>query len=54
MNINYFMSVAIKEANYAYDNNEVPVGGVLVDIKTNQIIYKSHNKVTKKKCYASL
>ena len=29
MNINYFMNEAIKEANYAYDNKEVPVGGVL-------------------------
>ena len=47
MNINYFMNEAIKEAHYAYNNNEVPVGGVLVDIKTNTIIYRSHNKVNK-------
>ena len=49
MNINYFMNEAIKEANYAFNNNEVPVGGVLVDIKTKEIIYKSHNKVNKEK-----
>jgi tRNA(Arg) A34 adenosine deaminase TadA len=43
------MNEAIKEANYALNNNEVPVGGVLVNIKTNKIIYKSHNKVNKEK-----
>ena len=49
MNINYFMNEAIKEANYAFNNNEVPVGGVLVDINTKEIIYRSHNKVNKEK-----
>ena len=49
MNINYFMMEAIKEANYALNNSEVPVGGVLVDIKSNEIIYRSHNKVNKEK-----
>ena len=49
MNINYFMNEAIKEANCAFNSNEVPVGGVLVDIKTNAIIYRSHNKVNKEK-----
>jgi tRNA(Arg) A34 adenosine deaminase TadA len=34
------MNEAIKEANYAFNNNEVPVGGLLVDIKTKEIIYK--------------
>ena len=38
MNIDYFMKEAIKEANNAFNNNEVPVGGILVDIKTNEII----------------
>ena len=33
MNINYFMNEAIKEAKYAFNNNEVPIGGVIVDIK---------------------
>ena len=47
MNINYFMNEAIKEANYAYNKNEVPVGGILVDIKTNEIIYRTYNKVNK-------
>ena len=49
MNINYFMNEAIKEAKYAFDNNEVPVGGILVDNKTNAIIGKSYNKVNKEK-----
>ena len=47
MNINYFMNEAIKEANCAFNSNEVPVGGVLVDINTKEIIYRSHNKVNK-------
>ena len=34
MNINYFMNEAIKEAKLAFNNNEVPVGGVLIDNKT--------------------
>ena len=33
MNINFFMNEAIKEANYAFNNNEVPVGGVLLLLK---------------------
>ena len=49
MNINYFMKEAIKEANCAFNSNEVPVGGVLVDIKTKEIIYRSHNKMNKEK-----
>ena len=49
MNINYFMNEAIKEAHYALNNNEVPVGGILVDIKTKEVIYKSYNKVNKEK-----
>ena len=49
MNINYFMNEAIKEANYAFNNNEVPIGGVLIDNKTKKIIHKSYNKVNKEK-----
>ena len=33
MNIDYFMNEAINQAKNAFDNQEVPVGGVLVDIK---------------------
>ena len=49
MNISYFMKEAIKEANNAFNSNEVPVGGILVDSKTNEIICRSHNKVNKEK-----
>ena len=49
MNINYFMNEAIKEANIAFINNEVPVGAILVDNKTNEIIYRSHNQINKYK-----
>ncbi len=49
MNINYFMSEAIKEAKFALYNNEVPIGGVLVDNQTNQIIARSYNKINKEK-----
>ena len=49
MNIDYFMSEAINQAMKAFDNQEVPVGGVLVDVNTNKIIEKSYNKVNKEK-----
>ena len=49
MNINYFMNEAINEAKIAFNNNEVPIGGILVHNKTNEIIFKSHNKITQKK-----
>jgi tRNA(Arg) A34 adenosine deaminase TadA len=43
------MNEAIKEANYALNNNEVPIGGVLIDSKTKKIIHRSYNKVNKEK-----
>ena len=49
MNINYFMNEAIKEAKLAFDSNEVPVGGILVDNNTNEIIERSFNIINKKK-----
>tara|TARA_Y100001970_G_scaffold294022_1_gene445947 strand:- start:9716 stop:10147 length:432 start_codon:yes stop_codon:yes gene_type:complete len=42
------MKEAIKEANNALNNNEVPIGGVLVDNNTNEIICRGHNQVNKK------
>ncbi len=38
---NKFIDVAIKEAKIAFDNNEVPVGAVIV--RNNQIIAQAHN-----------
>ena len=49
MNINYFMNEAINQAKLAYEKDEVPVGGLLVDLVTNEIIAKSFNKVNKEK-----
>ena len=38
----YFMNLAIKEANKAYELNEIPVGTILVI--DNNIVVKSHNQ----------
>lgn len=43
----YYMKIAIKEANKAFKNNEVPVGVVIV--KNNKIIAKAYNKREKTK-----
>ncbi len=49
MNINYFMNEAIKEAKIALNNNEVPIGAILVQNKTNEIIARSFNKINQMK-----
>ena len=49
MNIDYFMNEAINQAKNAFDNQEIPVGGILVDIDTNEIIEKTYNRVNKEK-----
>lgn len=38
----YFMKQALREANYAFDQGEVPVGAVVVC--NNQIIARAHNQ----------
>jgi len=43
----YFMQFAIKEAHYAYEEEEVPVGAVIV--VNNKIISRGHNQVEKLK-----
>ena len=45
MNIDFFMNKALEQANNAFLANEVPVGAVLVDNKTNKIIDSAHNKI---------
>ena len=47
MNIDYFMNEAIKQAKIAFDINEVPVGGILVNTMTNEIVSKSYNKINR-------
>jgi len=39
----YFMQHALKEAQYAFDEDEVPVGAVVVI--NNKIIARGHNQV---------
>lgn len=43
----YYMNIAIKEANKALKHNEVPVGAIIV--KNNKIISKAYNKRETKK-----
>ena len=45
MNVNFYMEQAIIEAKKAFALNEVPVGGILVDNISNEIISRSHNKI---------
>ena len=40
---------ALKEAHKAFDLDEVPVGAVIFNSKTGEIIAKAHNLVEKKK-----
>ena len=49
MNVDFFMKQAIIEADKAFNLNEVPVGGILVDNKSNKIVARSHNTVNKDK-----
>lgn len=39
-----FMKEAIIEAQKAFEMGEVPIGAVLVDLKTNTIIARAHNE----------
>ena len=45
MNINFFMDKALEQANKALLANEVPIGAILVDNNTNEIITSSHNLI---------
>ena len=49
MNVDFFMKEAIIEADKAYNLNEIPVGGILVDNTTNKIVARSYNSVNKDK-----
>ncbi|MHA1550019.1 MAG: nucleoside deaminase [Alphaproteobacteria bacterium] len=44
-NPDYWMNVALEEAKKAETLDEVPIGAVLVDLKTNSLISKAHNVV---------
>ena len=47
MNIDYFMNEAISEAKKALNSNEVPVGGVIVENKSQKILSRGHNLTNK-------
>ena len=47
MNVDFFMKEAIIEANKAYNLNEVPIGGILVDNKSSEIIARGYNTINK-------
>ena len=53
--MNDFIEILLKEAKKAYDDNEVPIGSIIV--KNNKIVSKAHNlKETKNNvlCHAEL
>ena len=47
MNIDYFMNEAISEAKKALNSNEVPVGGLIVENKSQKILSRGHNLTNK-------
>ena len=48
MNINYLMNLVIKEAKKAYKSDEIPVGSLIIENKTNLVISSAHNEVIKR------
>lgn len=46
---NKFMLLAIEEAKKAFSNDEVPVGAVIVDSKSGEVISQKHNSCEKAK-----
>ena len=47
MNVDFFMQEAIIEAKRAFNLNEFPVGGILVDNISNKIVARNHNSINK-------
>ena len=44
MNVDYFMNEALLEANKALAYEEIPVGGIIVDNSTEEIIARNYNQ----------
>lgn len=42
--IEQFMQLAIQQAQIAFDQQEVPIGAILVDKKTKEVVAKNHNQ----------
>ena len=47
MNVDYFMNEALLEAKKAFISNEIPIGAVIVDNISNEIISRNYNQVNK-------
>ena len=47
MNVDYFMNEALLEAKKAFTFNEIPIGAVIVDNISNEIISRNFNQVNK-------
>ena len=45
MNVDYFMKEALTEAEKAIAFKEIPIGGIIVDNKTHEIISRNYNKI---------
>jgi len=46
MNIDYFMNETIVEAKKAFNNNEVPVGGLIVDNSRKSVLVRGYNQMS--------
>ncbi|MBP3546123.1 MAG: nucleoside deaminase [Alphaproteobacteria bacterium] len=44
MNSQDYMQIALKEAQKAFEKDEVPVGAIVVDVQTGEIIAKAGNR----------
>ena len=47
MNVDYFMNEALVEAKKAIASKEIPVGAIIVDNNTQEIISRSYNQINK-------
>jgi len=47
MNVDYFMNEAIVEAKKALASNEVPIGAILVDNSSGEIISRNYNQMNR-------
>ena len=47
MNVDYFMNEALLEAKKAFTSNEIPIGAVIVDNTSNEIISRNYNQMNK-------
>ena len=44
MDSEYYMKIALKQAQKAFESDEVPVGAVIVDPQSGKIVAKAGNK----------